>query len=275
MGTRNRAEGWQHAKRTGHENERLVAELVRTDKTTQQRILQCAHLTGVSIVDVQYGGLCEADVDCILDGKTKSKTDMWLTLSNKERLNVSIKKDEGGQVFLIGIDRFVAGFELQYKKKIPPRVKRALELYFGSAEDTAEIIQRHGSKNKALELKKHRLVADTLAAYDKGLADELIGWFNDNIQLLFDYCFARGLAKNESDWAQIVYYRNMIGENAFDTLLYLPDVQTRVPRTAEYGVKNGGSTIQLPFGFVQWHSPRKVIPGNLQFHHSYSKMMTI
>lgn len=272
MGMRNRAEGWQHAKRTGHENERLVTELVRTDKTTQQRLLRCAHLTGVSVVDVQYGGLCEEDVDCVLGGKTKSKTDMWLTLSNKKRLNVSIKKGKGGQVFLIGIDRFIAGFELQYKKKIPPRVKRALELYFGSAQDTAAIIQQYGSKNQALELRQHRLVADTLKAYDKRLADELIGWFNDNIRLLFDYCFARGLAKNESDWAQIVYYRNMVGENSFDTLIYLPDVQARIPKTVEYGTKNGGSTIRLPFGFVQWHSPRKVIPGSLQFHHSYSKV---
>lgn len=65
---------------------------------------------------VEYGGLCETDVECILGGKTKSKTDMWLHLSDGRRLNVSIKKDVGGQVFLIGIDRFISGFERQYKK---------------------------------------------------------------------------------------------------------------------------------------------------------------
>lgn len=49
----------------------------------------------------------------------------------------------------------------------------------------------------------------------------------------------------------------------------------QIPKNAKYGTKNGGSTIQLPFGFVQWHSPRKVIPGNLQFHHSYDKMIEL
>lgn len=116
---RNREEGWQHAKMTGHENESKIAELVTKDFAVQKRLLECAHLNSAkfSIMKVEYGGLYEVDVDCILGGKTKSKTDMWLHLSNGKRLNVSIKKDAGGQVFLIGIDRFVNGFELQYKRK--------------------------------------------------------------------------------------------------------------------------------------------------------------
>lgn len=46
---RNRAEGWQHAKLTGHQNEQLIAELTTNDNITQQRILSCANLSGVSI----------------------------------------------------------------------------------------------------------------------------------------------------------------------------------------------------------------------------------
>lgn len=110
--SRNRAEGWQHAKVTGHENERLVAELTKSDIDIQKRLLQCAHIADAKVEKVEYGGLCETDVDCVLGGKTKSKTDMWLFLSNGKRLNISIKKDEDGQVFLIGIDRFIKGFEL-------------------------------------------------------------------------------------------------------------------------------------------------------------------
>lgn len=272
MSDRNRAEGWQHAKISGHENEKLVAELTADNIEVQQRLLSCAHLHNVTVESVEYGGLCETDVECIFGGKTKSKTDMWLRLSNNERLNVSIKKDEGGQVFLIGIERFINGFELQYKKTIPDNVKRALSLYFGSADDTIDIVNIYGSHNKNLETRKHRLVADTLKAYNENLYLCLIQWFNDNIADLFDFCFSKGLASDSDDWAQIVWYKNLVGENQFDEMLYLPDLKNRIPHTAEYGTRNGGSTIQLPFGFVQWHSPRKVIPGNLQFHHSFSKV---
>lgn len=272
MSTRNRTEGWQHAKRSGHENEKLVAELTAQNVNVQQKLLSCANLHNVYIQSVKYGGLYETDVDCILGGKTKSKTDMWIYLSNGKKLNVSIKKDEGGQVFLISIDRFIKGFELQYKKKIPNYVKRAISLYFGSADDTLDIVKKYGGINKNLENRKHRLVADTLKAYDRELYDRLLQWFNDNISDLFDFCFAKGLSSNADDWAHIVWYKNLIGENEFDKMIYLPHLQNRIPHTAEYGTKNGGSTIQLPFGFVQWHSPSKAIPGKLQFHHNFSKV---
>ena len=272
MEHRNRAEGWKHAKLSGHENERLVAELTEIDITVQQRLLHCAHITDAKVDRVEFGGLCETDVDCVLGGKTKSKTDMWLFLSNGKRLNISIKKDEGGQVFLIGIERFIKGFELQYQKKIPNIVKRAISLYFGSAIDTIEIINNFGDINKQLEIRKHRVVADTLKAYDENLYCSLLNWFNDNIAELFDFCFAKGLASNPADWAQIVWYKNMVGENQFDKMLYLEDFKSKIPHTVAYGTRNGGSTIQLPFGFVQWHSPKKIIPGNLQFHHSYEKI---
>lgn len=275
MERRDRGEGWKHAKLSGHENERLVAELTENDMNIQKRLLQCAHIADATVARVEFGGLCETDVDCVLGGKTKSKTDMWLFLSNGKRLNISIKKDEDGQVFLIGTERFIRGFELQYHKGIPDLVKRAISLYFGSAIDTLEVINNFGGTNKQLEIRKHRIVADTLKAYDENLYHLLLNWFNDNIAELFDFCFAKGLALNSEDWAQIVWYKNMVGENQFDTMLYLEDFKSNIPPSAEYGTRNGGSTIQLPFGFVQWHSPRKIIPGNLQFHHSYKKIESL
>ncbi len=272
---RNRSKGWQHAKKSGHENERLLCALVSSNITIQQQLLSCAGMTHAKIESVQYGGLCETDVDCILGGKTKSKTDMWLLLSDGERLNVSIKKDPGGQVFLIGIERFIEGFELQYNQCIPQKVKEALRLYFGSSPDISNIIQAFSTVNRKLEERKHRLVAETLKAYDTGLYTCLIEWINLNIKELFDFCFVRGLTSNPSDWAQIVWYKNVIGEYNLDTMFYLPTLMKKIPASAEYGKRNGGSTIQLPFGFVQWHSPRKVIPGSIQFHHSYKKLSSL
>ena len=269
---RNREEGWQYAKLTGHKNEELVALLTQEDIEVQNRLLACAHKTGCTVMKVEFGGLCEKNVDCIFHGeKTKSKTDMWLSLSDGSRLNISVKKDEGGQAFLIGIDRFIHGFEMQYSKHIPESVKRALRLYFGSAEDTIDIVKRISGKNKAYELRKHRLVAETLSSFDMSLSQALINWFKNNIDDLFDFCFAKGLTKKPEDWAHILWYKNLVGDNMIDTMIYLPEVS--VQGTVEYGTRTGGSTIQLPFGFVQWHSPRKVIPGSLQFHHSYKKVL--
>ena len=37
-------------------------------------------------------------------------------------------------------------------------------------------------------------------------------------------------------------------------------------RDVIYGTKNGGTTIQLPFGHLQFHQ------GGLQFHHNYEKI---
>ena len=52
-------------------------------------------------------------------------------------------------------------------------------------------------------------------------------------------------------------------------------MSNKLKNESEYGNKTGGSTIQLPFGMVQWHSPTKKIPGDMQFHHSYEKIMEL
>ena len=275
MADRNRAEGWQHAKLTGHENEALLEALVENNGELQDRLLECGKHPNVEIETIDFGGLRESEVDCILGGKTKSKSDMHLYLENGAKINVSIKKSEGGQVYLIGVDRFIEGFEVQFDKIIPEDVKRAISLFWGTAADTRNVVNEFGGRNKAYELRKHRLVRETLEAYDSDLADALLQWFNDNIKDIFSFCFATGLASDESEWANIVWYRNELDENDMDDMFNVDDVRDRLTATAEYGTRTGGSTIQLPFGFVQWHSPTKVIPGCMQFHHSYEKIKAL
>jgi len=275
MADRNRAEGWQHAKLTGHENEALLETLVESDIGLQDRLLECGKYPGVEIEDMDFGGLRESEVDCVLGGKTKSKSDMHLYLENGAKINVSIKKSEGGQVYLIRVDRFIEGFEMQFDKEIPADVKRAISLFWGTAEDTRAIVNRFGGRNKAYELRKHRLVRETLDAYDESLSDALIQWFNDNIQDIFSFCFVTGLAADEDEWANIIWYRNELAENDIDEMFNVDDIRARLTPTAEYGTRMGGSTIQLPFGFVQWHSPTKVIPGCMQFHHNYEKIRAL
>lgn len=277
MNNRNRASGWQYAKLSGHRNEKIIDDLVINDIECQNKILKCAKITDAKIEKISYGGINELNVESVFNDKTKSKTDMCILLSNGKRINISIKKSFGGQVYLIPIHRFIEGFELQYGKEIPKNTKRAIELFWGSAEDTREIINTTNSKYKKYELRKNRLTAETLKIYNEDLYNNLILWFKSNIADIFDFCFSRGLAKNKEDWSDIIWYKNEVGDNDLDTLFNISDLKEKIIKTSDisYGTRTGGTTIQLPFGFVQWHSPTKIIPGSIQFHHKYVKMLEI
>lgn len=272
MSIRNRSEGWKHAKLSGHENEALAEALTERDGVVQARFLSCCGKPNAKVVRVDYGGLCETQVDCILGGKTKSKSDMHLYLDDGSRINVSIKKSAAGQVYLIGVDRFIEGFEAQFQKEIPPLVKRAISLYWGTADDTRLIAETYGTKNKVYEIRKHRLTQETLERYNPHLSAVLLDWFNENLAEIFDFCFSIGLVEDDSEWADVIWYVNELDENDMDDMFHVNDIKASLRPTAEYGTRTGGSTIQLPFGFVQWHSPTKVIPGCMQFHHSFEKI---
>lgn len=273
MEHRDRASGWKHAKRSGHENERLLVKKVKGDKKLQDRLLCAAHKEHETIENIDFGGLCETNVHSVLGDTTKSKTDMYLYISDGSRVNVSIKKSAGGQAYLIGADRFIRGFAKQYKGiSVPEKVKRAISLYWGTATDTIDIVNQCDGANKEYEKRKHRLVACTLKMYDDELHRELVEWFGKVSPEIFEFCFSKGLACKSEDWAHIVWYRNELQENDIDDMFNISDLRNSLPKNAEYGLQTGGSTIQLPFGSVQWHSPTKKIPGDMQFRHNYEKL---
>lgn len=105
--------------------------------------------------------------------------------------------------------------------------------------------------------------------WDKSKADSLLQWFKDNISEIAEYCFARGLAKDKKDWAQYVWYINLLGEDDFDEIFSISDIKSAMSSHLDEvcpSSQNGGSTTQLPFGFVQWHQQK------MQFHHSLEKL---
>lgn len=276
---RNRATGWQHAKRSGHENESILEELMLNDVDVQQYFLERIGKLEQTIVNIDIGGLHEKNVPCVFYGETtKSKSDMYITLSDGSHYNISIKKSLSGQVYLIGATRFINGFEIQYNKIIPNRIKRAIYLFWGYSDDVSEIVDSIGTK-RAYEFRKHRLVADTLKIYDKTLYEDLVQWFVDNMYDIADFCFSKGLARDEQDWATIIWYKNELGENQVDSIFKIDELCALLQNAAStgtfYGRVGGGTTIQLPFGFVQWHSPTKKIPGDMQFHHNYDKIQEL
>lgn len=278
MNKRNRAEGWKHAKRSGHNNEQLVMELFSSEGSFKSDFLKRIGKETTIIKGIDVGGLQEKNVESILGGTTKSKTDLKVLLEDDSLFKISIKKSTGGQVYLITESHFIKGFEKQYSKEIPEDVKRAISLFWGSAEDVLQLIEIYGT-NKDYEIRKHRMVAETLKKYNHELYFKLLHWFKENAKEISDFCFSRGLAKDENEWANVIWYINELGENSIDEMFFFDELlnyfQIESASETEYGSVGGGTTIQLPFGFVQWHSPTKKIPGCLQFHHNYYKISKI
>lgn len=270
---RNRSQGWKYAKITGHENEKNVTGEVLDSNELRNRILNVAHKIGSTIMRIEYGGLNEKDVDCVLGGKTKSKSDMMVYLDDGDTIGISIKKSLSGQVYLIGTDRFIEGYEKQYNAIIPDDVKEAIKLYWRCSEKTDYVISEFSNKNKVYEKRKHRIVATTLKSYSSDLYDCLINWFNDNIKNIFDFCFSKGLVIDDNKWSKIIWYKNDVDEVDVDVMINIDDAKKCLKENCVYGIRTGGSTIQLPFGFVQWHSPTKKIPGDMQFHHKYNEII--
>lgn len=271
---RNRAEGWQYAKLSGHDNEVKIKNLFDNEEF-KNKFSERLGIT--SIESTSIGGLHEVDVDCILGGKTKSKTDLKLTLKDKSCLNFSIKKSARGQVFLIGVERFINGYEKHYNT-IPNNVKEALRLYFAGHPKIEEILNNKtyvGGQTQTLisyQKRKCRLVKVTLDKYDRSLSDALLQWMKSNIVNITDFCFAKGLASNPEEWSEYLWFKNVIGERLDEKLYKISDLKNAVAEKADtivYGTRTGGSTIQLPFGFVEWHQ------GKMQFSQKYKKIVTL
>lgn len=276
MTGRNRADGWRHAKLSGHTNESAIGLLLKSSPAYQKDFLEKIGRQDAAIVHVDTGGLHEKNVAGILGESTKSKTDIRLILNDVSRYNISIKKSVSGQAYLIDPFRFMDGFERHYGKRIPEDVENAIRLFWGTDSDVKKIVSLYGT-HRLYESRKHRLTAETLYAYDPDLCEALLRWFAENMYEVTDFCFSKGLAKDPEDWADLVWYKNEVGENNLDHIFdihRLCDAMQKAasPATVFYGSRSGGTTIQLPFGFVQWHSPTKTIPGCMQFHHSLKKI---
>lgn len=278
MEHRDRATGWQHAKLSGHKNENLVKNLLDTDETYASDFLCRLGLAGESIVDTTIGGLHEINVPSVIGTrKTKSKTDLKIYLQNGKVMNISVKKSLGGQVYFVRAGLFIETFQKQFGKTIPDAVQRAINLFWAAADDAVSIIEqyadRSNEKNYKLQMRHKSLNATTLKAYDITLYDALRVWFAENAYEITKLCFSMGAARDREEWSDFIWYKNLLGEHDVDEVFSIEDICTAVCQNAEtetyYSTTNGGTTIQLPFGFVQWHQ------GQLQFHHNYDKLVAI
>lgn len=274
---RNRAEGWKHAKLSGHSNEAIITDKINLNadfkKSLTSRLGVSTELTLATV-----GGLNEKNVLDVFGGKTKSKTDLVLKWKDNSNTNISIKKSAGGQVYLIGIDRFLEGFRFQFKKDIPSDFERAIKLFIAGADDIEEILSSRElatcvtQKIREYEKYKNRLTWQSLRAYDTELSEALLHWIKANIKELALFCFQRGLAARKEDWADFVWYHNEVEEDVEDALFAVDEMVEELSSHQSIsqitpGTVGGGTTIKLPFGFLQWHQ------GQLQFHHQQKVLL--
>jgi len=175
------------------------------------------------------------------------------------------------------VNLFFQVFEAQFGKLIPAEVKHAMQLFWSDADDAVPIIKQYGDSNDTksynLQIRHKSLNAATLENYDKNLYEAMLNWFRENAYELTKLSFAMGAAREREEWSDYVWYINTLGENEIDEIFHIEKICEGAVRKTEqetyYGEKNGGTTIQLPFGFVQWHQAK------MQFHHNYWKVKAL
>lgn len=277
MEHRDRATGWQHAKLSGHKNEDLVKMRLDTDEEFATSLLKRINQPHAHIAHTTIGGLHETNVPSVNGRKTKSKTDLKVYLDTAEVINISIKKSLHGQVYFVRAGLFIDTFEKQFNTQIPDDVRRALNLFWAAADDAVAIINKYGDpsapKDYDLQLRHKSLNATTLRAYNAHLYDVLLQWFTEHAYELTKLSFSMGAVRDSEEWSDFVWYINLLGENNTDDIFFIENICNAAQKTAKtetyYGSSYGGTTIQLPFGFVQWHQKQ------LQFHHSYEKICSL
>lgn len=258
-------------KKKGHENEQKIAKLLNTKK--EYRALFCDKL-GKSENDfveaIAGGGNAKQEVS-VLGGKTPGKTDVSVLWKDGSRTNISVKMRDAGQVYLVSASNFIRVFQAQYQKTIPENVCRALRLFVGETDDSKQILESmdisvDGEKARAIACRHHhRLSFDVLRNYDEQMAEDLLAWLKKNIDLIFELCFSAGAVADRSKWSEFLWYKNLVDGNGLDYLVPISRIMHSLminnDRLAvQSGPKNAGSTITLPFGFVEYHQKK------LQFH---------
>ena len=273
MNGKNRSEGWKSAKLLGHKNEEIISEKLKNNLKFRQNLFNRLNIKD-KFKDIFESGLNEKSIYSILGDKIKKKSDITIILENDNYLNLSIKKSKSGQVHFITVDRFIDGFEMQFKKVIPEKIKKAIHLFWGLDYENyiiEDIIIEYGT-NPQYENRKHRIVAETLESYDSNLNNSLINWFKENIYEITLFCFSIELVKENKYFAEYIWYTNFVDDENLDIIFNIKDIAELSKKYSNkicYGKKNGGSTISLPFGFVQWHQ------GKIQFHHNLESIQEL
>lgn len=282
---RSRQEGWKHAKVDGHLNEDRLSARLKTDLELSNYLsVQCFSKRLGIPTNVSGGGASADHVTDVFGSRTNGKPDLEISWSPTQTIRVSVKKSQGGQVFLTSVSRFSEGFQKHFGKAVPPKVRRGLDLFIGGDREIIEkamkgkefLGPKHRRTGVPLEIHQGRLVALTLDHHFSEDWKATLQWFRSNIGAITDFAFARGYAKDSSDFATHIWYvkaQTSTDNGSVSKISNLIEACTRNSEDIAVGPKNGGTTIQLPFGFLQMHAPKS--ENLMQFHHNRSKIESL
>ena len=273
-------------KNRGHLNERLVEEALRKNGAFLNSLQYKIRKEGLQARSIEVGGIRAKHVPSatVVNGRhsTPAKTDIAIQWSDGSRTNFSLKLKDG-QVDHRKVDGFCAGFKAQFGNPVPTDVHRALSLFFGSAHDSIQVFNSISPSVvdqrtwEHARHQNHRLVYNMLYAYQPQLAKGMLKWLADEMECICRFCFSCGLVRAREDWADYLWHRNLVDPalSGFDYLVSIEELCVASKRAAQEGngvapgPKNGGSSIHLPFGHLEY------LHGGMEFYQSISKIQRI
>lgn len=280
---RNRSQGWRHAKLDGHANENQFAiELLSNPDSLKKIENSIMKSLPKSVPKIDVDG--SKHVISIFGDITTSKVDLSLTWTEGQRVNISLKKSESGQVWLISVPRFLAAMKFHLGREIDAEVVAGISLFIGGTNLLRyEKLYEVALKSDAIrtprivtqQKRQRRLVSSSIESNYPSIWETTLEFFNANVTLITQLAFAQGLASSLEDHADIIVYNNVLkGSNVFSISEILKTIQKGAKKSKVIqGPLNGGSTLTFPTGFLQMHHPQR--ENQLQFHHQYKKISTL
>ena len=267
---------------SGHKNEEMIAEALNKNIAFRTHFCERIGMNASDFVAATAGGRHAPQVESIIGGKTAEKTDVRIMWQGGALTNISLKKDAAGQVYLVTARNFVSVYEAQYNVTVPDKVRRALALFIGEAEDSKAILDVtdlsvDGEKVRSIAYEQnHRLVFEVIRNYDANMASMLLDWLKKQIASVCELCFSAGAVKDRDKWANVLWYKNLVDADGqgLDFLVPISRVVSALVKNGdknivERGPKNAGSTIQLPFGHLQYHLKQ------LEFYQQLKKIQSL
>lgn len=269
-------------KLSGHRNEEMIAEALNKNSAFRMHFCERVGRSEDEFVAATASGRHAPQVESVIGGKTAEKTDVRVLWRGGGLTNISIKKDSAGQVYLVTAKNFIAAYEAQYKVAVPDNVRRALALFIGEASDSRSILDAtdisvDGEHARRIAYdQNYRLVFEVIRNYDQKLAAALLDWLKTKITSVCELCFSAGTVKDREKWANVLWYKNLVDADGqgLDFLVPIRRILAALEKHGEKNVvsrgpQNAGSTIQLPFGHLQYHQKQ------LEFYQQLKKIQSL
>ena len=270
-------------KKRGHKNEEIIAEALNKNSAFRSHFCERIGMKETDFVAATAGGLHAPQVESVIGGKTAEKTDIRILWKGGSLTNISLKKEAAGQVYLVSARNFVAAYEAQYNATVPDKVRRALALFIGEATDSKAILDAtdisvdgQAVRSKIESKQNYRLVFEVIRNYDAKMASMLLDWLKNQIASVCELCFSAGAVKDREKWANVLWYKNLVDSDGqgLDFLVPINRIVLALLKNGDKnivnrGPRNGGSTILLPFGHLQYHRKQ------LEFYQQLKKIQSL